>query len=153
MSAPTGNSQSTSRRLCAYPPRTTSFLSPNGFAGTRSSRSRPENQRPVPVSDRQSRSGVPSNVTRPPPGPAAGPSSTTWSAAATAVRSCSTGTTGPGSSASLATSAATCSSPRPVVGSSTTCSRSSTSSARITASRNRCASPRESVGEGRSSGR
>ena len=121
--------------------------------GARRARVVAEKPRPDAVSARHSAAGGPWNTSRPPARPPPGPISTTSSAIATATRSCSTISTGPGSEATASSSrfrSVWCS---PMVGSSRTCSRSSSRPASTTASRVRCASPRDSVGIERSSAR
>ena len=90
-STPSGMSTSTSCRLWALAPRTSSLpvgVRTDGFKEARSSRCRP-----VMVSLARSPSTVPSNTTSPPAVPAPGPRSTTWSAIAIVSGLCSTTST------------------------------------------------------------
>ena len=90
-STPSGMSTSTSRRLWALAPRTSSAPDgdrTDGFKVARSSRCRP-----VSVSLARSPSTVPSNTTSPPAVPAPGPRSTAWSAISIVSGLCSTTST------------------------------------------------------------
>ena len=90
-STPSGMSTSTSWRLCVDAPRTSSVPEDERTDSLRVARS--SRWRPVMVSLPRSPSTVPSKQTVPPPVPAPGPRSTTWSAIAIVSGLCSTTST------------------------------------------------------------
>ena len=153
-STPSGMSTSTSWRLCVEAPRTSS--APDAERTDSLSRARSSRWRPVVVSLSRSPSTVPSKQTVPPPVPAPGPRSTTWSAIAMVSGLCSTTST-------VLPLSRSCSSRwfirsmscgcRPIVGSSKTYVTSVSDEPRWRIILVRCASPPDRVPAGRSSER
>ncbi len=90
-STPSGTSTSTSRRLCVVAPRIGSV--PVGSRTVSLTAARSSRWRPVMVPLARSPSTVPSKQRVPPPVPAPGPRSTTWSAIAITSGLCSTTST------------------------------------------------------------